>query len=259
MYRKDSFRHPPDLAYHILFLMEKGPHPQALAPRFFWLGLFGIAMGLLEAVVVAYLRELYFPGGFRFPLQVMPQRTLGLEVLREISTIVMLTAVAAASARTFVPRFSAFLFTFGVWDICYYAFLKVLLNWPESLLAWDVLFLIPVTWIGPVLAPVLCSLTMIGVGLLCALLHNRYGSVCFGRRTWLLLGAGAALIFLAFIRDYASIAVREGFFRETALRAVASYVPVKFQWGLFLTGEALVLAAGALVYRTTTTRSDDEG
>ena len=32
------------------------------------LTLFSIAMGLLEAVVVMYLRELYYPAGFAFPL-----------------------------------------------------------------------------------------------------------------------------------------------------------------------------------------------
>ncbi len=236
-----------------------------LLSRLAWLGLFGIAMGLLEAIVVIYLRDLYFPIGFHFPLLFIPQRMLGMEVLREICTIAMLVAVSATGARTLVPRFSLFLFTFGVWDIFYYACLKILLGWPESLLTWDVLFLIPVTWTGPVLAPLICSITMIGLGLLFAYLHDRRKTFRITRLSWLLFAAGAAFIFLTFIWDYASIIMRGGFFRDVAglaennayRTAVASYIPTTYHWGIFTAGEALVLAAGAIVYRKTTTGTTD--
>jgi membrane protein implicated in regulation of membrane protease activity len=50
---------------------------------------------------------------------------------------------------------------FAIWDIFYYIFLWLLIGWPESFFTWDILFLLPVTWVGPVLAPVINSLTMI--------------------------------------------------------------------------------------------------
>ena len=36
----------------------------------------------------------------------------------------------------------------------YYLFLIPLTGWPKSLLDWDILFLLPVPWWGPVIAPV---------------------------------------------------------------------------------------------------------
>ena len=85
---------------------------------------------------------------------------------REVATLGMLAAVAIAVGRGSGQPFAAFLIAFGVWDISFYAFLKLLIHWPASLLTWDVLFLLPVPWVAPVLAPVLASLSMIGVGLL---------------------------------------------------------------------------------------------
>lgn len=224
---------------------------------FGWLAVFGIAMGLLEAIVVVYLRELYHPGGFQFPLTPVPERTVLIETVREFCTIVMLAAAAAAAMRTAVLRFSAFLFLFGVWDLFYYAGLKAFLGWPPSLLTWDVLFLIPVTWLGPVLAPVLVSLTMIGLGLLIVALHIRYGRVRTGAVVWSLLGTGAFLIFLTFVWDYGRIIVTGGFLadaeslaKNSRLQAVVSaFVPQRYNWPLFVLGELLIIAGGLAAYR----------
>ncbi len=242
----------PFLISRIIFLMENNLDQQALVSRVVWLAVFGIAMGILEAIVVVYLRELYFPGGFRFPLKSIPEQMLRTEILREICTIVMLAAVAALCARTFALRFSLFLFAFGVWDIFYYVFLKFLLDWPESLFTWDVLFLIPVTWIGPVLAPLICSLTMIAFGSTIVLLHDRGKKpVRIGKLACLLLSAGAVIIFLSFAWDYTAYAIAHGIRigNYPAFQTIASaYEPAAFHWGIFLFGEALVLASGMAVY-----------
>ena len=103
-----------------------------------WLSIFGIAMGLLESAVVVYLRELYYPEGFAFPLKPMGPTLILTEILREAATLVMLMAIGVLAGRTRTERFGYFIFTFAVWDIFYYLFLKLLLNWPESLLTWDV-------------------------------------------------------------------------------------------------------------------------
>ncbi len=220
---------------------------------------FGIAMGLLEAIVVVYLRALYFPDGFRFPLRFIPPQMLRTEMLRELATLVMLAVLAGATARTWSLRFAVFLFSFGVWDICYYIFLKILLNWPHSLLTWDVLFLIPLTWLGPVLAPVISSLTMIAIGLLFIMLDRSYGRVRADKAVRLIMAAGAALVVLSFIWDYGALILQGGYYRDLAglahneafQSAVAGFAPVRFQWGLFGTGEALVVLAALAAYRKT--------
>jgi hypothetical protein len=217
-------------------------------------------MGLLEAIVVVYLRELYFPDGFGFPLRFIPDHMLRTEMLRELSTIAILTTVAMVVSAKNILRFAIFLFAFGVWDIFYYVYLKALLDWPKSLFTWDVLFLIPVTWVGPVLAPVVCSLTMIGLGIFFIILDRKYENVRVERIAWLLMAIGATLIVLTFIRDYAGIIMEGGFYKDLAglannrtfQAAVASYVPGQFHWGLFGAGEALILLSALTSYRKTT-------
>lgn len=237
------------------------PSPQHVTnSQLLWLAIFGIAMGLLEAIVVVYLRELYFPGGFRFPLQFIPERMLRGEMLRELSTIAMLAALAAVASKTFILRFAVFLFTFGIWDLFYYVFLKVLLDWPSSFFTWDVLFLIPLTWLAPVLAPLVCALTMTGLAVLLIALHRRHGVVRIDRLSWCLVAAGAAAIILTFAWNYAAMLIEGGFVSDLAgpeknkafQAALASFVPSQFHWGLFAAGEALFFLSGVVVYVKTT-------
>jgi hypothetical protein len=129
-----------------------------------WCALFAIAFGVVEGAVVVYLRELYYPQGFGFPLREMPVRIAVTEVIREAATLLLLLGVAMAAERRAVRRFAVYAFCFGVWDLTYYAALKAFLGWPPGLLTWDILFLIPLPWSGPVLAPVLVSLALIAAG-----------------------------------------------------------------------------------------------
>jgi len=118
-------------------------------------------MGFLEVAVVVYLRELYYPGGFLFPVAPMPARVALVEVAREAATLLMLLSVAFLAGRGAWDRFFVFGFLFGVWDLVYYAGLRIVLGWPESLFTWDLLFLIPVPWLAPVFYPVLVSFLLI--------------------------------------------------------------------------------------------------
>ncbi len=126
---------------------------------------FAAAMGILEAAVVVYLRHIYYPAGFGFPLVRMDRSIFHIEVIREAMTIVMLACVARIAAERTWGRLMAFLVAFGVWDIMYYVGLKIWLGWPASLVTPDILFLIPRPWVGPVLAPVLVSALWIVAGL----------------------------------------------------------------------------------------------
>jgi hypothetical protein len=132
--------------------------------RYVWLWILGIAVGWFEASVVVYLRKLYYPGGFDFPIIITPDDVALVEVAREAFSIVLLAAAARLAGRFFLERFAAFMILFGVWDLIYYAALKLVLGWPPTLGTWDVLFLIPLPWIGPVWAPMLIAAALIGAG-----------------------------------------------------------------------------------------------
>lgn len=133
--------------------------------RFLIVVLFGIAFAYVEAAVVVYLREIFHPDGFTFPLTTFGvsglwKRLLLIEVGREGATLVLILSGAWLFGRTLRQRFAYFLTIFAVWDIFYYVWLKVFLDWPGSIMDWDILFLMPITWAGPVLAPVLVSVTL---------------------------------------------------------------------------------------------------
>jgi hypothetical protein len=160
------------VAKNLKFSLKSDP---AVLPAVLWrmVGVvcFAVAMGYMEAAVVVYLRELYYPAGFHIlseeSLGAVPRTILLTEAGREVATVVILVSVSILLARKdWVKRFAYFLFAFAIWDITYYVWLFVLIRWPESLLTNDVLFLIPRAWLGPVIAPVVVSLSFILVSLL---------------------------------------------------------------------------------------------
>ena len=134
--------------------------------RFIIVVLFTIAFAYIEAAVVVYLRTIFHPNGFNFPLEIFGatllwRKHLLIEIGREAATIVVIFTGSFLSGRNKQQRAAYFLTIFAVWDLFYYVWLKVLIDWPVSIMDWDVLFLIPVTWASPVLAPILVSLTML--------------------------------------------------------------------------------------------------
>jgi hypothetical protein len=179
-----------------------------------WLTLFGVAFGLLEAAVVVYLRALYYPEGFRFPIVIIPVHVFLVEVSREMMTLLMLLSVAMLAARDAMDRFLVFGFLFGVWDIVYYVGLWLFLRWPASPLDWDVLFLIPVPWLGPVIYPVLVSVFLIAGYLAHERIRARGGAMRLTVAEWTVACAGALSIIVAFCwnwRDVADGATPESF------------------------------------------------
>ncbi len=165
------------------------------------MALFAVAMGYLEAAVVVYLRGLYYPQGFVFPLRLMERSILLTELGREAATLVMLLTLAHLTGRRWNDRLAYFMVSFAVWDIFYYIWLKMLLDWPESWLTPDILFLIPLPWVGPVLSPVLVSFAMLaGAGLVLRRLEHG-GVFRPNYHEWLAVLAGASLIFLSYVVD----------------------------------------------------------
>ena len=136
-----------------------------------WAVVFAIAFAWVESAVVVYLREIYFDGRFSFPLIVkwedgkhLIDPLIRIEFVREIATIFMLLAVGWIAGKDRFQKFCFFMIAFGIWDIFYYIWLYVMVRWPESLMTWDLLFYVPLPWVGPVIAPVLIALAMMMAG-----------------------------------------------------------------------------------------------
>ncbi len=184
--------------------------------------LFATAMAWVEAAVVLYLR-IYLNRVQPYQLDPLPS-TMGLaraELVREAATLVMLGCVGCLAGSDRRSRIGFAMLAFGVWDILYYIFLVPLSGWPNSLLDWDILFLIPLPWWGPVLAPAIIAALMVLTGTVIALtrLWPRFWS-------WLVSLAGAFLAFYTFIAD-ALRALGNG------PQAVRNVLPVGYNWLLF--------------------------
>lgn len=222
-------------------------------PRWIMLAFYAAAMAWAESATVFYLRTLV---GRVDPYQPHPVPVradlIWAELAREAATLLMLVAVAWLAGRTTRSRFGSFLVVFGIWDILYYVFLSVLSGWPRSPLDWDILFLIPLPWWGPVLAPVIIALVMIaGGGLLCQ--AEQVEPALKPRRwTWGLNLLGVALALYVFMADAISVST-EG------LEAIHAVRPVWFNWPLFLLAAVAIATpfidlAGQLLIRATQTR-----
>lgn len=213
---------------------------------FFWVTLFSIAMGFLETAVVVYLRKIYYPNGFAFPLTPIHPEIAVTELWREFATLIMLISIGALAGKNRAERFAYFLYSFAVWDICYYIFLKVFIHWPESLFTWDILFLIPVPWVGPVIAPVIIAATMILFA--CTIIYfNSYVPVRLKGRESLILWIGAIMTIVSFTHDFVQ---RKGGVLLANISGthklatdMVDYVPVYFNWYLFLLAEIIILVA----------------
>ncbi len=187
-------------------------------------------MAYIESAVVVYLRNLYYPEGFRFPLAFIPAEIYAIELGRELGTLVMIFTASWISGRDRWERFLHFCFLFGIWDLFYYFWLKLFLGWPESLLTWDVLFLIPIPWVGPILAPVLVSVALVGGSVYLLRLRRHGVAIRFSRATWTAVIAAGLLVIGSFLWNFSA--------------AAGGRVPARFPWLLF--GSAF--AAGGVVF-----------
>ena len=198
--------------------------------------IFATAMAWVESAVVYYLRTHI---DRIVPYQPNPLPIVGglgpVEALRELATLIMLFTVGALAGRTWRARWGYTFIAFGVWDIFYYVFLRVMCDWPRSLFDWDILFLIPLPWWGPVLAPVMISLLMIVWGTLASQCARPPSSVPANLSAWILNFIGGTVSLYVFMTD----SLRTASNGVDALRAM---LPVQFNWPLFLVALALMAA-----------------
>ena len=194
-----------------------------------WLTVYALAMAQVEAALVIHLRTIYYGDDplTIFPLAFLTERDLLIELAREVATVLMILGVALLQSRRGVQIFGAFIYVFGVWDIGYYAWLKIMLGWPTQWLEWDILFLIPWPWLGPWIAPVLVSALFVAAGarLLSSPAHR------FTRLALATFVGGAAFVLPAFLAPGLPL---------LAQSEATGFGPGPFLWSVFVPGYALM-------------------
>lgn len=193
---------------------------------------FAMAFAWVESAVVFYLRtfldriEPYQPNPLPLVGGIGPA-----EVIREAATLVMLLTVGVLAGNTWRSRWGFAALAFGVWDIFYYVFLRVMTGWPKGLGDWDILFLIPLPWWGPVWAPVSIALLMVAWGSLV----SRWDAVLGPEdwRAWGVAFVGMGLALYCLMADALGVAGQ-------GERAVRDLLPTEFSTGAFLLALALM-------------------
>jgi hypothetical protein len=142
----------------------------------------------------------------------------------------MLIGLGYLIGKNFLQRFAFFMFAFGIWDIFYYIWLKVFINWPESFFAWDILFLIPLPWLGPVLSPIIVSVCLIISSLIVIHFETQDYPIIVKTSDWIILVFAGIIIIFSYLQHFYTI-MNNG---------TLNYYP----WWLFTSG----LALGALTF-----------
>ena len=184
---------------------------------------------MVEAAVVIYLRQLLHVEGSNITLSSIPRGIFTVEIVREFTTLVMLISVGVLAGNRPMGRFGSFIIAFGAWDIFYYVFLSIFHGWPQSFLDWDLLFLIPVPWMAPVLAPVLVSCGLIFSGYWLLIREQQKKRIVVSLSDWIIEAVATVLILYSFTNNN------------------GVNTPEVFSWIIFLAG--LALGVGYFVWR----------
>jgi hypothetical protein len=205
-------------------MTDHRPAPRTERTRWAIVMAFAIAMAWVEAASVFYIRALV---DRIEPYQAEPLPLYGalgyVELWREAATLVMIATLGMLAGRTWRHRAGYAALVFGTWDIFYYVFLRIMSGWPRTLLDWDILFLLPLPWWGPVLAPVSIALVMIVWGTLATQVRDAATDT---RWAWALASVGIVLALAVFMID-AGRALPHG------RAAVVQVLPTTFNWPLF--------------------------
>jgi hypothetical protein len=173
-----------------------------------------------------------------------------IEFVREIATILMLIAAGCLAGRNGLQKFCFFMIAFGLWDIFYYIWLYVMAGWPEGLMTWDLLFYVPLPWVGPVITPTLIALAMVLAGSIIVYLQERGYTVAWRWYDMAVeLGLGLLMI-IAFCWDWKNIIQLPGEVERTG-------IPNPFAWWLYLPAFILAVVYFAIRMRQVVTGPQD--
>jgi len=195
---------------------------------------FAVSMAFVEAAVVVYLRMVLGEGPV-FPMKDIPLLLLVMEIGREAATIVMLLTIPFLSFRGGARRMGGFLLLFAVWDVFYYLWLHVTIGWPAGIFDWDVLFLIPLPWVGPVWSVLLLCAGMLAFSVL-FLRAPKDAVFSPGPWGWASGAAGTVTVVATYIGEWRKIQYGAG-------------VPSDFSYILFFAGLLLLGVAGGITWR----------
>jgi hypothetical protein len=190
-----------------------------------WVILFSVAMAYLESAVVVYLRAMYGITDLVKDANMVVDVYTFIELGREAATLVMLFMIGLIAGNTWSKKISYSILAFGIWDIFYYIWLYVFIHWPKSLFEWDILFLIPLPWWGPVIAPVLISILIIIISYL-IITEIKFNITLYD---WLLFGLFALIILYTFMKDAIDVLL-------SGNGNLVGVKPTSFNWILFLIG-----------------------
>ena len=207
---------------------------RSMREKVVFLVVFAAAMAFVEAAVVVYLREMIGVGPL-FPMKYLPPKIVTVEIVREAATLVMLLCAASLAVRGSARRFGAFLLLFAVWDIFYYLWLYAATGWPACVTDWDILFLIPLPWVGPVWSVLLLCVGMLAFSVF-FLRAPEETPLAPGWWGWSTGVAGAGMVIATYILEWKKI----GYGTE---------VPAGFSLLPFLLGVFLLVASGWITCR----------
>jgi hypothetical protein len=209
--------------------------------KLLWVGLFAIAMAYVESAVVVYIRRIYGISDLIIDIPPFDPVLAPIEVGRELATLIMLLAVGWAVGKSLQSRISYTFIIFGVWDIFYYIWLRLFIGWPISLFSPDILFLIPLPWWGPVIAPVLIACLMVAGGILTVISEDKGRKIRFSAFDWITLIAGVLIMLYSFMEDALSIMPAD-------IVTLAQLRPTSFNWPIYILG---LVITGYVVLNTT--------
>ena len=210
-----------------------------MTKKILWVGIFAIGMAFIEAAVVVYLRRLYGITDLLLHVPPFDHQIADIELGRELATLLMLLSVGWVTGIRIQSRIGFFLIAFGVWDIFYYVWLNVFIGWPKSLLDPDLLFLIPLPWWGPVIAPIIISLLMIVGGSMTVIREDQEHVIRIRIFEVITLLIGILFMLYAFMQDALSILPANSI-------QLSQLKPSQFNWVVYLVG---LLMSGFSVWR----------
>lgn len=199
-------------------------------------GIFAVAMSYLESAVVVYLREMYGIVDLIKDTPLTPDKYTIIETGREAATLAMLLIIGLISGNKKHQKIGYSILAFGIWDIFYYIWLFIFIQWPKSILEWDILFLIPLPWWGPVITPILISLFFIATGYFLVTREN----LLITKSDWIVFFFSVIIVLFTFMEDGIKI-ILSGNIDLNAVR------PKNFNWILFLIGYAGMVIPGLRV------------
>jgi hypothetical protein len=164
-----------------------------------------------------------------------------IEIGRELATLIMLLSVGWAVGKSLQSRLSFTFIVFGVWDIYYYFWLWFFIGWPNSLFSPDILFLIPLPWWGPVIAPVLIACLMVVGGLLAINAEDNGCKIKFSLTDVLALITGILILLFSFMEDALAI-------MPARVETLTQLRPISYNWPIYILG--LVLAGYSVLHAT---------